>query len=124
MEMTNRIITAVSNENMTILAHPTGRKIGQREEYQVNIDRVMDAAKDKGVFLEINSFIDRLDLNNQIARKARGRALDLAIHGCAQRQAPRLHDLRRGHGPEGLARSGKDRQHPAAEDVGKDSLGI
>jgi DNA polymerase (family 10) len=79
MEMTNRIITAVSNENMTILAHPTGRKIGQREEYQVNIDRVMDAAKDKGVFLEINSFIDRLDLNDANCRKAREKGLDLAI---------------------------------------------
>jgi DNA polymerase (family 10) len=79
MEMTNRIIAAMSNENLTILAHPTGRRIGQREEYQVNIDRVMDAAKEKGVLLEINAFIERLDLNDANCRKAREKGLDLVI---------------------------------------------
>jgi DNA polymerase (family X) len=79
MEMTNRIIGAMSNDHLTILAHPTGRRIGQREEYQVNIDRVMDAAKEKGVLLEINAFIERLDLNDANCRKARDKGLDLAI---------------------------------------------
>jgi DNA polymerase (family X) len=79
MEMTNRIISAMSNENMTILAHPTGRRIGQREEYQVNIDRVMDTAKEKGVLLEINAFPERLDLNDVNCRKAREKGLKLVI---------------------------------------------
>ncbi|MGD0818320.1 MAG: DNA polymerase/3'-5' exonuclease PolX [Methanomassiliicoccales archaeon] len=79
MEMTNRIIAAMSNENMTILAHPTGRRIGQREQYQVNIDRVMDAAKEKGVLLEINAFPDRMDLNDANCRKAREKGLNLVI---------------------------------------------
>jgi len=70
MEMTNRIIAAMSNENLTILAHPTGRRIGQRDEYQLNIDLVMDAAKEKGVLLEINAFPERLDLNDANCRKA------------------------------------------------------
>ena len=79
MEMTNRIIAAMSNENLTILAHPTGRRIGQREEYQLNIDLVMDAAKEKGVLLEINAFPERLDLNDVNCRKAREKGLNLAI---------------------------------------------
>jgi DNA polymerase (family X) len=79
MEMTNRIITAMSNENMTILAHPTGRIIGQREPYQVNMDMVMDAAKEKGVLLEINAFPTRLDLNDTNCRKARETGLNVVI---------------------------------------------
>jgi DNA polymerase (family 10) len=77
--MTNRIISAMSNENLTILAHPTGRKIGQREQYQVNIDRVMDAAKEKGVFLEVNAFPERMDLNDANCRTAREKGLNLVI---------------------------------------------
>jgi DNA polymerase (family X) len=79
MEMTNRIISAMSNENLTILAHPTGRRIGQREQYQVNIDLVMEAAKEKGVMLEINAFPERLDLNDVNCRKAREKGMDLVI---------------------------------------------
>ncbi|HEY3420955.1 MAG TPA: DNA polymerase/3'-5' exonuclease PolX [Methanomassiliicoccales archaeon] len=79
MEMTNRIISAMSNENLTILAHPTGRRIGQREQYQVNIDLVMEAAKEKGVLLEVNAFPERLDLNDVNCRKAREKGLDLVI---------------------------------------------
>jgi DNA polymerase (family 10) len=79
MEMTNRIISAMSNDNLTILAHPTGRKIGQREQYQVDIELVMDAAKEKGVFLEINAFPERMDLNDANCRIAREKGLNLVI---------------------------------------------
>ena len=79
MEMTERIISAMSNDNLTILAHPTGRRIGQREQYQVDMDRVMDAAKEKGVFLEINSLSERMDLNDINCRKAREKGLELVI---------------------------------------------
>ncbi len=79
MEMTNRIIAAMSNENLTILAHPTGRRIGQREQYQVNIELVMEAAKEKSVLLEINALPERLDLNDANCRKAREMGLILVI---------------------------------------------
>ena len=79
MEMTNRIISAMSNDNVTILAHPTGRRIGQREQYQVDIERVMDAAKEKDVFLEINAFPERMDLNDANCRTAREKGLNLVI---------------------------------------------
>ncbi len=79
-EMTNRIISAMSNDNLTILAHPTGRRIGQREQYEVNLDMVMDAAKEKGVLLEVNAFPERLDLNDMNCRKAREKGLRLVIN--------------------------------------------
>ncbi len=79
MEMTNRIISAMSNDNLTILAHPTGRRIGQREQYEVNVDLVMEAAKEKDVLLEVNAFPERLDLNDMNCRKAREKGLSLVI---------------------------------------------
>ncbi|MGD0056737.1 MAG: DNA polymerase/3'-5' exonuclease PolX [Methanomassiliicoccales archaeon] len=78
-EMTDRIVAAMSNDYLTILAHPTGRVIEQREPYQVNIDRVMDAALEKKVFLEINALPERLDLNDLNCRKAKDRGVTLSI---------------------------------------------
>ena len=78
-EMTNRIISAMSNDNLTILAHPTGRRIGQREQYEVNLDLVMDTAKEKDVMLEVNALPERLDLNDLNCRKAKEKGLSLVI---------------------------------------------
>jgi len=65
LEMTNRVLTAMSNDRMTILAHPTGRLIGQREAYAIDMEKVLDEAKSKGVWLEVNSYPDRLDLGSR-----------------------------------------------------------
>ncbi|HTY46329.1 MAG TPA: DNA polymerase/3'-5' exonuclease PolX [Methanomassiliicoccales archaeon] len=70
-EMTDRIATALSNENLTILAHPTGRKLEQREPYAVDVEGIMQAAKDNGVCLELDSFPERLDLNDVHCRQAK-----------------------------------------------------
>ncbi len=70
-EMTDRIVTALSNENVTILAHPTGRKLEQREPYAVDVEKVMQAAKDNKVFLELDAFPERLDLNDVHCRQAK-----------------------------------------------------
>jgi len=72
-EMTNRIINGMQNEYVHFLAHPTGRLIGRREPYQVDIEKIIEIAKNTGTFLEINSFPDRLDLNDinvKIAKEA------------------------------------------------------
>ncbi|MFA5311933.1 MAG: DNA polymerase/3'-5' exonuclease PolX [Methanomassiliicoccales archaeon] len=69
-EMTSRVIAAMSNDRMTILAHPTGRLIGQRDSYAIDMDKVLDEAKSKGVWMEINSFPDRLDLGARHCRLA------------------------------------------------------
>jgi DNA polymerase (family 10) len=78
-EMTDRIVAAMSNDYLTILAHPTGRVIEQREPYQVNVDKMMDVALEKGVFLEINALPERLDLNDLNCRKAKDRRITLSI---------------------------------------------
>lgn len=62
-EMTERIVEALENEHLTILAHPTGRSIGKRNEYEADFDKVFEAAADNGKVLEVNSQPERLDLD-------------------------------------------------------------
>lgn len=78
--ITQRIVSALENEYVNIIAHPTGRKFGKRPPYEVDIDRVVTAAKDNGKFLEINSSPKRLDLNDTNVRKAKERGVMLAIN--------------------------------------------
>lgn len=62
--MTKRIINGMENEEANFLAHPTGRLIGKRDPYEVDVDQLIDAAKAYDVCLEINSYPDRLDLDD------------------------------------------------------------
>ncbi len=78
-EMTRRIIKAIKNPHVDILAHPTGRLILEREAYKVNIKEVIQAAIDEGVVLEINAYPDRLDLRDVDARLAKETGAKLAI---------------------------------------------
>jgi DNA polymerase (family 10) len=78
-EMTRRIIKALKNPTVTILAHPTGRLILEREPYKVNLKEVIQAAIDQGVVLEVNAYPDRLDLKDVDARMAKEMGAKLAI---------------------------------------------
>jgi DNA polymerase (family 10) len=78
-EQTERIIRAMDNPNCTILAHPTGRQIGNRPAYELDVARLMDAALERGCFLEINAQPDRLDLDDVYCKMAKERGLKLAI---------------------------------------------
>jgi DNA polymerase (family 10) len=78
-EMTERVVRAFDNKEMNILGHPTGRLIGKREPYQIDLDRVMDEAREKGVLLEVNGFSDRLDLNDLDCRRAKDRGLMVSM---------------------------------------------
>lgn len=69
-EMTKRICSAMENPNVDALGHPTGRLIAQREPYRVDMDAVIETARDHGKALEINSSYKRLDLKDTHARKA------------------------------------------------------
>ena len=69
-EMTKRICGALENPNVDALGHPTGRLIGQRDPYKVDIDAVIETARDHDKALEINSSYKRLDLKDTHARKA------------------------------------------------------
>ena len=79
-EMTERLLSALSNECVDVLAHPTGRIIGEREGYDFDMERVMRAAKDNGVALEVNSFPERLDLNDVQCAIARERGVTVCIN--------------------------------------------
>ena len=77
--ITERIIKAMQNRFVNIIAHPTGRLIGYRESYQVDINEMMEVAVKTGTILEINAYPERLDLNDIYCRMAKEKGVQLAI---------------------------------------------
>ncbi|MBI3615970.1 MAG: DNA polymerase/3'-5' exonuclease PolX [Candidatus Omnitrophica bacterium] len=69
--MTRRVIQALTNRYVTILAHPTARLIGEREPIQLDMEEVCKVASRTGTALEINCYTQRLDLNDAHARQAK-----------------------------------------------------
>jgi len=78
--MTKRIVTALENEHVHILAHPTGRKFGKRLPFEMDMKKIMEAALEFGKVLEINSSPQRLDLNGNYAMMAMEMGIKLAIN--------------------------------------------
>jgi DNA polymerase (family X) len=77
--VTERIVSAMKNPLVHIIGHPTGRLISRREGYEVDLGKVMEAAKDRRTALEINAYHDRLDLSDIACRKAKELGITLAI---------------------------------------------
>ena len=77
--MTARIVKALSNPYVHIFAHPTGRLIGERDPYDVDLEAVLAAARQYEKALEINAQPSRLDLNDHHARRAKELGVRLAI---------------------------------------------
>ena len=61
--MTKRVIRAIQNPFVTMLAHPTGRLLLKREAYAVDIPAIIDAAAETGTWIELNAAPKRLDLD-------------------------------------------------------------
>jgi len=78
--MTKRVIKAISHPLVHILAHPSGRLLGERESYAIDLDRVLDVAARKGVWIEINSQPERLDLTDYWAMEAKKRGVKIVIN--------------------------------------------
>ncbi len=78
-EMTRRICRALANPYVNILAHPTGRLIGERGPYEVDLEEVLATAARYGKAVEINASPQRLDLNDAHARRARELGVLIAI---------------------------------------------
>jgi DNA polymerase (family 10) len=76
---TERIIRAMDNRHMSILAHPTGRLIGEREPYDVDMERIIAAAQERGCHLELNAEPERLDLTDVHAQAAKSMGVKVAI---------------------------------------------
>ncbi|MFA0751065.1 MAG: hypothetical protein SLRJCFUN_001468 [Candidatus Fervidibacter sp.] len=70
-EMTKRILKAMENPLVHIIGHPTGRLINQRPPYEVDLEALVERARQTGVALEINGSPERLDLNDENARYAK-----------------------------------------------------
>jgi DNA polymerase (family 10) len=83
--MTKRVMDAISSGHVNILAHPTDRLINQREPLNLDLDAVFDAAKKNNVVMEIDSFPERLDLNDENAIKAKKFGLKFSISTDAHR---------------------------------------
>jgi len=89
-EMTERIRRAMRNPHADILFHPTGRVIQKREAYDVDMDALIQTAKETGTVLEIDAYPDRLDLKDEHIRKAVAAGVKLVIDS----DAHSIHHLR------------------------------
>ena len=76
---TERVVRAMRNRHVSIIGHPTGRLIGEREPYDIDMERVITAAHDLGCHLEVNAQPDRLDLNDHYIHAAKEAGVTLAI---------------------------------------------
>ena len=101
-EMTRRVIHAMENPLVTMLAHPTGRLLLKREPYQIEIPAVLDAAARTGTWIELNAAPKRLDLDWRWWPRAKQKGVKCVINPDAHR-TERLQDLWFGIG---IARKG------------------
>jgi len=78
-EQAERIIRAMKHPSLNILFHPTGRLIGKREAYAVDIEKIIRAAREYGVILEVNASPERLDLKDAHIRSAIEKGVKLVV---------------------------------------------
>ena len=79
-KMTERLLKAVENPNTSIIGHPTGRLQLRRDAYHFDMDAVLTAAAKRKVAMELNSYPDRLDLNDVHLRQAKQRGVKIVIN--------------------------------------------
>jgi DNA polymerase (family 10) len=101
-EMTKRIVKAIKNNYVTVLGHPTGRLLLQRDAYPLNQTAIIDAAAEYGKCIEINAHPSRLDLDWRMCKYAKEKGVKIAINPDAH-VVDGLHDVRYG---VGIARKG------------------
>jgi DNA polymerase (family 10) len=77
--MTDRIVRALRSGVVDVLGHPTGRRIGHRDPYDLDLEAVLEVAGEEGVALEVNAMPERLDLNDRACRLAKEAGVRLAI---------------------------------------------
>ncbi|MBI2565170.1 DNA polymerase/3'-5' exonuclease PolX [Candidatus Woesearchaeota archaeon] len=79
-EMTERMINAMKNKYVHAIGHPSGRLINQRDPYEVDFEKILQAAKDNGIAMEINSYPSRLDLKDAHIKQAVELGVKLVIN--------------------------------------------
>ena len=78
-QLTGRIISAMKNPHVSIVAHPTGRLIGERDAYELDMDEIFKVAKKTGTVLEINAYPLRLDLSDIHVKRAKEMGIPIVI---------------------------------------------
>jgi DNA polymerase (family 10) len=78
-QITKRLVSAIRNRYVSVIAHPTGRLIGDRDPYEADMEAIFREAARRGVAMEINANPARLDLNDQHARMAKEYGIPVAI---------------------------------------------
>ena len=78
-KQTERVLRAMDNPHFNIFAHPSGRLINEREAYDIDLERIMQGARERGCFLEVNAHPDRLDLTDDACLLAREIGVKVAI---------------------------------------------
>jgi DNA polymerase (family X) len=101
-DMTRRVIKAIRNPYVTMLGHPTGRLLLSREGYPINLQKIIDAACERGVIIELNAHPYRLDLDWRMGLYAREKGLSISINPDAH-STEGIKDVRYG---VGVARKG------------------
>jgi DNA polymerase (family 10) len=79
-EMTKRILKAMDNKYVNIIAHPTGRLIGQRNPYELDFEIIFNEARKRNIAMELNSAFDKLDLNAVNCRLAKKANVKIVIN--------------------------------------------
>jgi DNA polymerase (family 10) len=80
VSMTDRVISAIRHPQVDLLAHPTGRLLRRREPFQIEMEEVLQAARDLDVAVEINANPNRLDLSDVHAHRAKELGVKVAIN--------------------------------------------
>lgn len=78
--LTRRVIKALRHPMVNILAHPSGRLLGERESYAIDLNEVLNVAAEEGVWVEINSQPERLDLTDYWAMEAKKKGVKMVIN--------------------------------------------
>jgi len=78
-EMTERLLAAIENPYVQIIAHPTGRLLLRREPFDYDMEKILEACRKNGVAMECNAYPDRLDLRDSYLRMARGHGVKIVI---------------------------------------------
>jgi DNA polymerase (family X) len=81
---TERVLRALASPYFTILAHPTGRLLNEPEPYRLDLERVIETARERGRFLELNARPERLDLNDLHCKLAKEKGVAVAIASSAR----------------------------------------
>jgi DNA polymerase (family 10) len=78
-QITRRLVSAMKNPYVSVIAHPTGRLIGERDPYEVDMNELLDVARETQTAIEINAYPLRLDLNDVHVKMAKERGVPIVI---------------------------------------------